>query len=331
MFDFSWGDCRGVREIAIKIFELNKFNNSLDIQSVGGYPPHDGNHGLISETRNLLYNLCGMNYNYVLITNGATHALNAYVSARGVPGRSFFTHKNYFRLYPVIAEINRMQHVKQDHLIEKPVFGDVVVIDSPCNPRGDLHALSGFDLDTVWDAAYFSPTYCAGSGNGGLSLKHIPQHEAVAGSFGKFSGLNGLRLGYLATNSLEVYEKAFKYVEGTLCGANSIAQNTMLHILKHNNLEVFYNISYNMIEQNKYELSRLRHIFSGQNLPSNGMFAWFEIDNKIKDLLSKSNVIVSDGISLGGHKDQIRISLGNSNAYTKEMVDSVLKTDSSKQ
>jgi aspartate/methionine/tyrosine aminotransferase len=321
-YDFSWGDTRGIREVMMKHAAFLQVSNMP--WETFGYPPHDGTPQLKSEISSLIGNLTKHNYKYVLITGGATHALNAFVAAmRSSTTRFMYTNKLYFSRYPGIAANLGLQHVRTDKI--NPRTGDVGLIDSPSNPLGRLTA-EGNNENVVWDAAYYSPTYC-GLDTPLRCYPIIPKHVAMAGSLSKLTGINGLRIGWLATDDVSIYEKALSYITSNLCGVSQPSQYAAHQILTKVDMQSFFKTSKALIDNNKTEMSRLDYLFGYQEMPRHGMFNLWETDDKLKNLLEKASVLVMPGSQCGDTRESVRFNLANPNAMTRDMINAVLKAD----
>ncbi len=318
-FDFSWGNTFGIREwlvnnypsLELKTLPINDF----------GYPPHEGNLTLIDKLKNLTKTLTGNDYRYVLITNGCTHAIHAYIHAKkGEDKDALACRKTYFAFYKGIADVNGL-------IFSPGTLGhssrSIQVVDSPGNPLGETGGLFG---SALWDGAYHSPTYGVRIGFTKNLNTPQPDHEAFAGSFGKFSGINGIRIGWLATNDLAIYEPAFHYVTHTACGVSSPSQWLAERFLDKVDLSAFWKGSQGIIDSNKTEIEKLLYLFGNQDLSNLGMFALFETDSKLNKLFKKAEVLFADGASVGapGH---VRINLAHTNEMTRLMVKNILKID----
>lgn len=323
--DFSWGDTVGIRNIMLKNAPF--LNIFIQDWNSFGYPPHEGSEELIGLTKELIKDLTGKEYRYVLITNGATSGLNAYIyAAKKECTEYLYTRKMHFSFYPGIAKVNGLHHIKKDR-IDFELDGQIAIIDSPSNPEGEVF-FGGPKKGVVWDAVYYTPTYCGVWENNKLvCIKAIPEHDAMVGSYNKLTGINGLRVGWLATDDEEIYNKASEYITYHLCGVSWPSQNAIIHILKNVDLQKFYKESKALIDNNKSELSRLKNIFHNQPIPWKGMFALFEVNNRIKQLLEKASVKVMPGSAIGDDKDSVRFNLSRSNEDTKAMVDAILRAD----
>jgi aspartate/methionine/tyrosine aminotransferase len=330
--NFAWGDTRGIRAIMMKYINETNILQNIPWENFG-YPEHEGDPELIRYTKTLINELTGHQYKHILITNGATHALNAYVAAIKTPDTDFmYTHKLYFLFYPGIASNHGLTHATQESMLTIPEK-QIGIMDSPSNPEGKMHGNPFFPNSTyskniIFDAAYYTPTYCGiGNKNNLKCINIIPNHDAIAGSFNKLTGINGLRVGWLATDDDNIYNNALEYIEHDICGVSYPSQHMALEIMKHVNLNHFYWESKLMLDSNKGEMSRLNHIFGNQPIPTHGMFALFEIDAKLKRLLEKASVKFMPGNSCGDFRDSARFNLSNSNEATKNMVDAILKAD----
>lgn len=327
-YDFSWGDTRALREIMSQAMSSVGITANVPWHNFG-YPAHEGDPDLILYTRKIVENLTGHEYKYILITNGATHALNAFIWALKIPGygnQNLLTNKMYFLFYPGIATNHGLMHIPSDDLLCKN--HDIAIVDSPSNPEGRIFS-GGSSLNTVWDAAYYTPAYCGVRTNGQLKcVKSIPNHMAMAGSFNKLTGINGLRVGWLATDNISIYQNALEYIEHDICGVSYPSQHMALQIMKYIDLDKFYSDAKNIIDSNKTEIAKLGHIFGNQPIPQHGMFALFEIDKKLSKLLGKASVKFMPGSACGDTRNSARFNLSNSNQMTKEMIKAVLKADS---
>jgi aspartate/methionine/tyrosine aminotransferase len=320
---FGFGDTFGIRQ------SFMRHSNFLNLHQFDwnncGYPAHEGNPKLVELVQKLIINLTGQNYQYIIITNGATHALNAFLFAAKTSNTvKVNIPERYFGFYPGIIKNAGLTHVKTDDLV--PNYNELSIIDSPSNPEGLIRDVSLGGGRSVWDAAYYTPTYCGNNKN--IMPKVNIVHEAMVGSFSKLTGLCGLRLGWLAINyDPIIYQKAHDYVTYSLCGANWASQEIAIHILDKVDLNAFYVDSRAVLDFNKEELSKLNIIFGNQKIPKYGMFALWEIDSKLKKLLNKANVETTDGSFCGDDRESVRINLGHTNEATKMMVKAVLAAD----
>ena len=312
MFSFGWGNPICVKEALIKQFP---FFESVDLNKMN-YPLHEGNYELISKVRELISLTVGKQYEHVLITNGATQglvtALNS-IKTTHYGADTVSTNPVYFSFYPGIIDSQGLHHLTQSFC------GDIIIVDSPSNPTGLILPYS-FSEPTIWDSAYHSRTY------GTTSLTEGPRHDILVGSLSKLLGLPGLRVGWAATDSDRYYKNMLSNTTYTLCGVSAASQNLALDVVKKLDFDTFFIDSKRAVDYNKEEFLRLKPIF-GQELPEYGMFAFWQIDKSLKKLLSDSNVAYTCGSTVGKDEGWARLSLGQNNLLTKQMIDTVLKKD----
>ena len=322
-YNFSFGNTPGIREVLIKNckgLDTLKFPwNDLD------YPEHEGMPELIEHTRDLIQETTGIFYKWILITGGATQSINAYLYAAKKNRSEFIqgvlTNKLYYRYYPFAIKNHDLYHKACDDVM--PGEGEVHLIDAPSNPLGQT--IPGYKAEyTLWDSCYYSPTYF------GLSSPPVPFHEASAGGYNKLTGLNGLRVGWLATQDKRIFDLALQYLEGEVCGISSLSQWSAIHVAKNANFNKFFKDSWSLICANKEEFSKLDHLFGHQSIPEVGMFALMEIDNRLEKLFEKSGVKFTDGKTMGDDRKSVRINLGKTYEETKRMVKEILKQDKTK-
>jgi aspartate/methionine/tyrosine aminotransferase len=284
------------------------------------YPPHEGKHDLIEDVRRLIKLNTGKTFNHILITNGATHgictALNTLKETTGY--KDVFFKKPHFAFYPGMVKAAGL-----DLTSYPDVDRAIHLIDSPSNPLGEFRSMPENDALVVWDAVYHTPTYTHGIymlGN------YVLDANILVGSFSKLTGVNGVRVGFLATHSPILYQSAYEYVTHTLCGVDAGAQDFCHKFMTDVDLDVFYEKSNKLIQNNKNELERIAYLF-GQKIPDYGMFAMFETDAKLLKLFEKSSVKFMSGESVGAGAEFVRINLAKTNIETKNMVKAILSKD----
>jgi aspartate/methionine/tyrosine aminotransferase len=318
-YDFGFGTTPGIAEIFLKNCpSLNNFRIPFDNMQ---YPAHQGIAELVEAVHKFLKINFG-EYKHVLITNGATHALSASLNAyRNADFRivECLTQPLYYRFYPQTISDAGLIHKAEDIICESDLTKSVYVIASPSNPTGEL-SFNSIEKNTIFDCVYSSKTYC----KTGYS---IPAHEVLVGGINKLSGLTGVRIGWLATNSKVLYDLAYKSLEGSTCCVSLPSQLIALEMLNKADWDTFYDQSNDLLERNREALSKISYLFGNQKMPRNGMFAFFEVDQKLLDLFSKSNVIFTPGNLMGGSHLQVRINLAKTTKETVEMVSSILRND----
>lgn len=323
--NFGWGDTDGIREIMLNLYADDKKMADYSLININqGYPQHEGSPKLILKVRELVKNLTNKDYKHIIITNGATNALCASLSA--IAPSEIFINDRFFSFYPGIAkQFSDNVHfinIKNSCLNHKE--NSAIIIDNPSNPRGELlssiNTASLAKLNVIWDGAYWSPTYVPN-----LYKKEILPHDVMIGSLSKLTGINGIRLGWLATDDDDVYQKAVDYITHVLCGVSALSQELAYSILEHVNMEKFYAQSAQLISDNKNELARLSPMFGGQNVPEMGMFVFWQADKDLIEKIKNLGVVFTSGAAIGGTEEEVRINLGRKKYLTKNMVDLLLK------
>lgn len=323
--NFSWGDTDGVREIILNMYADNKKMSEYSLMNIDkGYPPHEGDPNLIAEIKKLIARLTNKDYKHVIITNGATNAICAALSA--MSPSEIFINDRFFSLYPGIAA----QFTKNVHFLNiknstlQNSDNSVAIVDNPSNPRGEIisniHSVPTNKLGVIWDAAYWSPTYVPN-----LNSRSILPHDVMVGSISKLTGINGIRIGWFATDDDELYKKAAEYITLTLCGVSALSQDLAYSILKHVNMEKFYAESAQLIQDNKNEMAKLSQLFNGQQVPEIGMFIYWQADKELINKINNLGVTFTSGTSVGGHENEIRINLGRKRHLTKNLVEILKK------
>jgi len=319
---FGWGDTRGLRAL---MTQENPFLLLLrpPIETFG-YPPHAGNPELVSNAQAFIRALTGLDYQYLVITSGATQAINAAIHAMKETYTEYLAcRKLYFPFYPGIANKNGLI-LKNDDALEYNKKA-IRLIDSPANPTGAIHENEDGSIwnaiTNIWDSCYHSPTYNIPNNCS------YPKHLAMVGSFAKISGINGIRIGWLATESKEVYDSAVRYVSYDTVGVSQADQWLANKMIKEVNWSTYLDKSKRLIEDNKDEFMKLSRLFSDQPMPKVGMFYFAEVDQGLRDLFEKASVQFMDGRACGADYDSVRVNLANSREDTKKMVKEILKND----
>lgn len=316
-YDFGFGTTPGIAEIFLKNCpSLNTFRIPFDNMQ---YPAHTGLPELIEKVKDFLLPDYGK-YEYILITHGATHALSAALNAyKNADFRidTASTNNLYYRFYPQTIKDAGLEHEIESFFTSNNI---VRIIDSPSNPRGTI-SLNCISDNTIFDSVYASRTYCQNK------IPNMPAHEVMVGGINKLSGLTGIRLGWLATNSKTLYDLAYRYLEGNVCGVSVPSQIIAIDMLGNADWDSFYCQSSSLLDLNREALSKISYLFGNQKIPENGMFAFYEVDQKLLDLFSKSNVSFTPGNLMGGSPLTVRINLAKTTKETVEMIASILRAD----
>jgi aspartate/methionine/tyrosine aminotransferase len=320
ILDFGWGDTRGLRKKILSIYNNLNMMQTMPLESYG-YPPYDGDPELVDMLKNLTKILTGKSYKHICITAGCTHAVNASIYALADSRtNSVNTRKLYYPRYPAIIGLTPYIHQTWDLYHTKNC---IVIVDSPSNPLGLIGHDQEFNTDRViWDAAYHTPTY-------GMTLGiNNVTHRVFCGSLSKLTGINGIRLGWTATDEDEVHRRIQLYTKNSVCGISYPSQYVAKEILKdEDRLFMYFLQSRALIDNNREEVLKLKHIFGQDHISPFGMFAFFRTDDRMEEIFKKARVVFTSGRECGADFQSVRINLANTNEMTKEMVERIIKVD----
>src|SRR5271165_3984599 len=212
-YDMGWGESVCVRKAFLD--ECRHLPPILfsrkDMENLK-YPSHEGEPELIELTKKLIKRHIGKDYPYVLITNGATGgvtiALRSFAIHRG--SKAVITRQPpYFQFYPDMIQAAGMfqLHPSMKGYIDRYQKEVVYLVDSLSNPTAEFSELQRDSAKSpiVWDAVYYGKVYAPG--------EHAqPAHDVLVGSYSKLTGLNGLRVGWIACHDYRGYENMKRLV-----------------------------------------------------------------------------------------------------------------------
>lgn len=320
--DLSWGESIAVRQAFVEtistpiIFDIKSLNDL-------GYPAHAGDPTLVELTKKIIKRQIGNNYKHVLITNGATGGVTIALRAYKTMGfeECWIDKPPHFRFYPGMIEAAGL------HRGEGPLngFSRVYLVDSLSNPLGKFSQMKKdlYNSPIIWDSVYYGKVYSPGN-------HPQPAHDVLVGGYGKLTGLNGLRTGWIATNDSLLYERIKELVTVEYCGISVPSTKIILDTVgkfKIVDWEYFESRANFKLDSNREEWSKLEKYFCNQPVSPFGMFFYSLIDKHCKKLLEKSNIIWSPGSHLGTTDDFGRFNLGQSCDLIKKAVKEVLKND----
>lgn len=321
IFDLSWGEPYCVRE-AFKHYYNSSFFKSINVDSMG-YAPDPGEAKLIEYTRKFLEDSTGIKYKHILITNGTTSSINIVLRTLAKQGKdTCYTHPYYFPYYPGIIKKNNFKHKKglyRDHKKQLKAKGAVAIVDSPSNPTGDLVLYTDSCNNIIWDSVYHNKVFI-----NDIPVK--PDHRVNCGSYSKFFGLTGARIGWIATNDdkdYEAYEKENLYEN---CTISKPSQDFIIDVFDKIDLENFSRSAKYRVNNNREMFDRICYLFDGQAVPENGMFYAAWASPYVCKLLDKLNVKTVEIDTLGNDK-YLRFNLAQTNELTKKAVRYILKED----
>jgi len=320
-FDFGFGEAVCVREVLANFYtpHMGEHNTILSVRDMGYPGTGPGLPELIEDTRSVIRDETGYNYKHVLITAGAAQAIIVAVKALSLSDCTFVRyHEPYFSHYPSLIEMAGANPVPfADDAIE--YRDEVRLVDSPSNPEGKTR----LDDCDIWDATYANRIY---------SKLHAanPKHKIMIGSFGKLLGLNGVRLGWIATDDSYLFDKMVDINYHMTLGVSVPSQRLVSSIIENVEMGQFTQEAALQIDCNREEMSKLEYLSGDDEVPSSGMFYWASMDSKARGLLKIAGVKWIEGTDCGGTEYHLRLNLAQSRKLTQEMVRAVRKLDGKK-
>ena len=315
-FNYGWGNPYFLMEILDRIYWPSPSINTIKDMIYG---PYEGMPELIKETHQVINQLTGQSYKHILITNGASNAINCvlrHFKSRG--GTTVHTSKYGYPSYEEMIKRAGLERIRNLNNVPANIVyamsRNVRLIDSPSNPMGD-HFTGGDPSCDIWDSVYHNKIY---TNNTAIQ----PQHNIHIGSYSKLLGVAGARVGYIATNDLLLYEALVQESRNDLTGPSRPSQKFILDILDKVDLDVFMKLGNIDLCHNKEEFLKLEYLFDGQPVNEIGMFYSPKADVKAVEILDKAGV---EYVRLDS--ETIRLSMGQTKEITKNGIKAILKQD----
>ena len=322
-FKFGWGEPYCVRE-ALTHYYKRKAYKTLKLDDIC-YQAYEGNPALLSVTKDFLKDTTGIDYKYIIITNGATSALN--IVLRTLNKKYGFdkclTHKYFFPYYPnIIAKNGYIQELGlyMDHEKQLSQPKTLAIVDSPSNPLGDLLLYTDNNNNIIWDSVYHNPVYI-----NTIAVK--PDHRVNCGSYSKVLGLTGTRVGWIAVNSEDDYNLFKEENTYENCSNSFLSQDFIVDVINNTDMNNFMRAARYRINNNREMFDRVCYLFDGQAVPENGMFFAVWASPYASRLLDKLNIKSVQLDSLGNDKF-LRFNLAQTNELTSKMIKYIIREDS---
>ena len=316
-WNFGWGNPFFLLDILDEQYSqrLAPFNIKNMI-----YSPDLGMDKLIETTRRTIEETIGLKYEYIIITTGATQAINVLLRVlRNNRKTQLSIVETPQYGYPYYGDmISKAGYVRVSNSESLKQFNplNVKLIDSPSNPQGIQYGSDyGFELNTIWDSVYHNKIYTT-------DLTKIPKHHSMAGSYSKLLGLTGARIGYIATNNYSLAKQCSHECLMENATISVPSQELIIDIMGKIDLDYFLNAGKYSIDRNREEMSKIEYLFDNQPVPGTGMFYCANADNKALQILEKCGIKYVD---LGNN--YIRLSLGQTNSITKDAIKAIIKKD----
>lgn len=309
IIDMSWGCPVVIRQALHE--ELGNVFIHEELMELN-YPPHLGNPKLIEQLKDLAYRHSGHRPRHLMVTCGATGAINAALYALRHPKFEFcLVNRRYYSLYPTIIG---MADLIMTHDQSKR-SNAITLVDSPSNPDGSVFPFEGVD---VWDAAYASKPY---STHG-----HVPfKWKIMCGSLSKTLGLAGLRLGWVSTDDDDIAKSLSIFITGSYIGLSKPSMEIAEHVFDKLNMDKFEDRAKDYLDNNREEMQRLLDKFGQGPVPTRGMFGVVQLGAAEKKALEKANVVWQSGTVWGEDENWARLNIGQTRELVREAVKRVIK------
>lgn len=320
-FDLSFGNSVCVRQAFAETVKATPLYLKNDLMGMD-YPNHSGDPELVEITRQVIRRQIGAEYKHVFITNGATGGVNIALRAYKQQGFEYCRFRNppYYARYPGMVEAAGMK--RADPTYHGPL---VLLVDLPSNPTGRIADYTDMikkfeNYPVILDAVYYNKVYCK-------SLMNPPNHDVLVGSYSKLLGVNGVRLGWIATDDDLLADRITKLVAAEYLGLSTLSADLIKVCLKDFDWEKFETTAQKYLDQNREEFSKLEKFFGNEPVPKNGMFYCAPMDKQCKKLMEKAGIIWTKGPAMGATDDFGRFNIGQDLDLVKEAVKTVLKID----
>ena len=324
-YDLGFGNAVAVRQAFVQthkkewlIFDTQELLNF-------DYPEYEGDKELVEITRQVIKRQTGIDYKHVILTNGATGGVVIALRSFAWEGfTSCYTRRApWYLRYPEMIKAAGLDHIDEDNKYPSYSWKHVKLLDFPSNPQGfvtDMYRVKPNEL--ILDGVYHGRVYSR--------IAHpLPPHEIFVGSYSKLLGLNGIRIGWIATNDDLRYEKLKRLVTAEYCGLSQASTDILKNALINFDWYSFELLAQNMLDDNREEMSKIERFF-GAKVPEVGMFFYGELDPKVKRLLEKAGIKYISGLSLGTSEHYCRLSTGQDRDLTKRAVRDFIKADTIK-
>lgn len=319
-FDLGWGNSVAVREAFINTYHGNPFYVSREELMGFDYPTHEGDPALVEITRQVIKRQTDQEYKHVFLVNGATGgvviALRAYAQ-RGVQ-ECLTRNAPFYVRYPSMIAASGLRQVQEDNF--KANSSTVVLLDLPSNPLGLITQVGPMGAPTIIDGVYLNRVYAP-------VFYGMPRHDVMVGSYSKLLGINGIRVGWLATNDNLLAERLKDLVTSEYCGLSQASTDILLHTMQGFDWDRFETSAKFKLDCNREEFSQLERFFQNTPVSDVGMFYYGPMDAKAQEIFTKANVTWTKGSALGTDDGFARFNMGAKNEVIEQAVRAILKAD----
>ena len=322
-FDLSFGNSVAVRK-AFMDTVARGVTFTYDSMLHMDYPVHDGDPELVEITKQVIKRQMGLSYKHVFMTNGATGA--DVIALRSYAQRGLKACRTrmppYYSRFPGMIKAAGMTHWTIDF---PPGHSEksVLLIDLPSNPIGNFDGINFHSGPIILDAVYCNKVYC------GPKPIDFYGHNILTGSYSKLLGINGIRLGWLATNENMLADRISKLITSEYCGLSVPDAWILKTYLRNLDWDSFESRANMYLDFNRGDMSKLEKYFYGTPVPKIGMFWYVPMDKPCQKLMEKAGVIWTKGSLMGTNDDFGRLNIGQDMGIISEAVKTILKIDKS--
>ena len=315
MYDLSFGDPVVVRNNLKSMHFISERN-------IGYRVNQDCEKEIAAFVRSYYRQYFNATYKHIILTHGATGAINAIVNAIKGSYDVFAVNDMSFSWYERILKKEQVNFTRkvEDMRNEKQSPSTFYIVDSPNNPWG--HQILNPNLNpenVLWDSVYASPIYM------NSNVLQAPKHKIMVGSFSKMFGLSGLRIGWAATNDDVLAAKVKELALTAECGLSAPSLDIARNFVESVDMPAVHQQGKLHLDFNREKFEKLSKIFS-LKAPVDGMFYMGILDDKNKQILQKANVKGSELTSLAG-THYVRLNMADSYCKTKDAIAAILKAD----
>lgn len=316
--NLGWGNSVCVREA----FLDNYLGISIQFHKADllkfDYPEHTGDPAVIQLTREVIKRQIGKEYKHVFLVNGATGGCVISLRAYAMQGKINCVTRNapHYVRYPKMIESSGLAHIDERFWQHDAV----ALIDIPSNPLGKFDSIAAAKVPVILDGVYLNRVYTSG-------IFPVIDHEIFVGSYSKLLGINGIRLGWIATNDDKLAKRISELVTSEYCGLSTASQEILKSVLFDFNWDGFESSARVKLDNNRESWQVLERFFDGTPVEPVGMFYYAPMDAKAQEIFNKAGISWVKGSAMGTDDGFARFNLGQSNVLIDEAVKAVLKAD----
>lgn len=315
-FDLGFGNSPAVREAFIDTYKGNMLVMTHSDLDAMDYPDRDGDKELIEITKKVVERQVGVKYRHIVLTNGATGGVVIALRAFKEKGSLACNTRPapWYLRYPAMIKAAGLAHITGN-------TSDVNLIDLPSNPLNEMSRPEGLHgPSTIIDGVYLNNVYTD-------RCFHPPRHATMIGSYSKLTGMNGIRIGWIATNDTFLYTRMRDLAIAEYCGLSVPSVNILKRMLLNFDWDRFETMAKVKLDWNREIFSKAEKYFGQKPVGPRGMFHYAPTDTHATKLLESAGVEWTKGSTLGTTDDFGRFNLGQRTSVIDAAVKAIIKAD----